>query len=76
MKADCMNAMMSVKVTATQKWSVAEKILARLRKAGLHPLDLSLSTPLVPLGKKATYPIEVPADEANVARQVVNSSDL
>lgn len=66
-----MNTLTSVKVSSVETWSVAENTIARLRNAGLHPLDLSLSTPLAPPDRKTRFLIEVPAEEADVARELV-----
>lgn len=54
-------------------WSAAEETIARLRQAGLHPLDLSISTPLAKPDTKTRFPIEVPAEEAEMARGLVGS---
>ena len=70
-----MKAVVSVTVSMTETWSAAEGMIARLRSAGLHPLDLSVSTPLVFPGKKTTYPIEVPAEEAEPARGLLATLD-
>ena len=52
---------------------MAEQTVGQLRKAGLHPVDLSLSTPLFQPGTKPAFPIEVPVDEARAALEIVAS---
>ena len=54
-------------------WTVAEETVVRLRKAGLHPVELSLSTPLIEPGAEPTFPIEVPAEEEIAARMLIES---
>lgn len=68
-----MKTLTSVIVFTVGTWSAAKETIARLRHAGLHPLDLALSTPLAPLGKKIKFAIEVPAEEAGLARELVGA---
>ncbi len=42
-----------------------------LRRAGLHPADLTLSSPLPVEGAERSFPIQVPAEEAEAARKVL-----
>jgi hypothetical protein len=64
-----------ITVFTTRMWGEADEIMGRLRKAGLHPADLSLTTPLTPPGANPTYPIEVPVEEVDLAREVMKSLD-
>jgi hypothetical protein len=50
--------------------SEAERMIDLLRNAGLHPVDLGLATPLVPPGTEPIFPIQVPSEEADAAREV------
>ena len=47
--------------------------MGRLRQAGLHPADLSLTTPLTPPGATPAFPIEVPVEEQDLARELFES---
>jgi hypothetical protein len=53
--------------------SEADEIVGRLRYAGLHPVDLRLLTPLAVPGAEPVFPIEVPAEEAAAARELMMS---
>ncbi len=68
-----MNTLTSVKVFVAETWAAAEETVARLRQAGLHPLDLSVSTPLSTPGKNSEFPVEVPSEERELARALVES---
>jgi hypothetical protein len=48
--------------------SEAETLLGLLRGAGLHPVDLSLTTPLALAGAEQSFSIQVPNEEADAAR--------
>ncbi len=50
----------------------AELLLERLRSAGLHPVDLSLSTPLPIAGAERSFPVQVPDEEADAAQEVLS----
>ncbi len=52
----------------------AESILERLRNAGLHPVDLSLSTPLLIPGAERSFPIQVPDEEADAADMLLQTA--
>jgi hypothetical protein len=51
----------------------AEILAAVLRRAGLHPADVQLVAPFPAQGVKMPVPIEVPAEEAEAARQALNA---
>jgi hypothetical protein len=52
----------------------AERMIGLLRNAGLHPADLSLSAPL-PLGNNhPMFPVQVPSEEEEAARQTLLST--
>lgn len=70
-----MRKSMFTRIYATRVWNEADELMGRLRHAGLHPAELSLTTPLAPPGANTTYPIEVPVEEADEAREVVKSFD-
>jgi len=63
------------RISVRQTCRAAEAAIARLRQAGLHPVDLSLSMPLTAPGAEPTYPIEVPVEEADLARQIIRPGD-
>ena len=48
-------------------------IIDRLRNCGLHPTDLALAAPLTPPGAEPEFPVEVPAEEAEVAKRVLKT---
>jgi hypothetical protein len=64
-----------IRVHTSRTWCVAEEMVGRLRQAGLHPAELSLTTPLAPLDANPAYPIEVPVEEADLARELLKSGD-
>jgi hypothetical protein len=51
--------------------SEGEEILAVLREAGLHPADLSLATLLPIEGGEESFPIQVPTEETDAARDLL-----
>jgi hypothetical protein len=48
----------------------AEKMIAILRNAGLHPADLAVVAPFPLPGTSPSFPIQVPDVEAKTAREV------
>jgi hypothetical protein len=58
-------------VTTARSTSDAETLLALLRRGGLHPVDLSLSAPLPLAGVERSFPIDVPGEEADAARNLL-----
>jgi hypothetical protein len=50
----------------------ADVVIGRLRHNGLHPTDLALTAPLAMPGTEAEYPIEVPIEEADLAKEVLD----
>lgn len=57
-----------MKVCTKNTLSAAEEEIGRLRNAGFHPINLSLSAPLMASGNRGEIPIEVPAEEAELAK--------
>ena len=51
----------------------ARKLIGILRDAGLHPMDLGLSTPLAPPGKTPPYPVQVPSEETEAAKEALRA---
>ena len=49
----------------------AEAVLKFLKKGGLHPADLGLTAPIADKSTTPTFPIEVPAEEAQRAREML-----
>ena len=64
-------AYMTVKVAQTSDEAV--QIIGRLRNGGLHPVDLALAAPLVTPGMRPLFPVEVPSEEAEMARALLPS---
>jgi hypothetical protein len=62
-----------VTVSTAPDSKAAEMLAAVLRRAGLHPADVPLVAPLPAQGAKISVPIEVPAEEAEAARQALNA---
>jgi hypothetical protein len=58
-------------VCTTQNGNEAERLLGMLRNAGLHPVDLPASAPLAGPNVRQTFPIQVPPEEEDAARQVL-----
>jgi hypothetical protein len=61
-------------IRTVQSFSEAESELRLLRRAGLHPVDLSLSAPLPLNGSREPFPIQVPSNEADAARGLLKAS--
>ena len=53
----------------------ADVLIAALRGAGLHPLDLRTSSHIGIAGAEVFFPIEVPTDEVSAAREFLRSSN-
>ena len=47
-------------------------MIGLLRRAGLHPVDLPLSAPIVGVDAHPTFPVQVPTEEAEAARKVLH----
>jgi hypothetical protein len=62
-----------VTIRTVQSLTEAETLLGLLRRACLHPVDLSLSSPLPLTGAEESFPIEVPAEEADLARGLLEA---
>jgi len=60
-------------VHAARNSTEAEEVIGRLRHAGLHPAELTFSAPLRLPGSEQTFPVEVPAEEAEAARAVLKT---
>lgn len=50
----------------------ADILMAALRAAGLHPLELAMSDHFSVAGVDISYPITVPSEEAEAAREVLD----
>ncbi len=64
------SAFATIRVVRTS--TEAESLLERLREAGLHPVDLSLSAPLPIAGAERSFPVQVPDEEAGAAEQLLS----
>jgi len=53
----------------------ADQIIVRLRDAGLHPLDLSMSADFTLAGAEPAFPVQVAATEAAAAQALLDSCD-
>jgi hypothetical protein len=53
----------------------ADMLIAFMRSAGLHPLDLVTSSHISLAGADIAFHIEVPTDELNQAREFLGSQD-
>jgi hypothetical protein len=51
----------------------AEAIIQRLRTSGLHPAELGLTVPISFAHTERKFPIEVPVEEAETARTVLEN---
>jgi hypothetical protein len=49
----------------------ADMMLAALRAAGMHPLELSTSSHFSVAGADVSFPIDVPVSEAEAAREIL-----
>lgn len=54
--------------------SEASRAVDRLRHAGLHPAEVSLSAMLPMTGSTQTFPVKVPPNEIVAARDVLKPS--
>jgi hypothetical protein len=61
-------------VCSTRTSVEAERLIGLLRQAGLHPVDLPLTAPLALKDAHPTFPVQVPSEEAEAARQVLQLS--
>ena len=55
--------------------SEAERIIASLRSAGLHPVDLSMSAPFSLPGAEPAFPIQISSEEALAAEGLLDACD-
>jgi len=53
--------------------SEAEALIHRLRILGLHPAALGLTAPLAFSGTEARFPVEIPSDELDEAKRILDS---
>lgn len=53
----------------------ADLLISRLRAAGLHPADLRVWPHVTMAGADLFYGVEVPAEEAEAANQVIRTAD-
>jgi len=59
----------------TQTTSEADLLIAAMRIAGLHPLDLDTTSHYSFAGLNISYPVEIPTEELDVAREFLRSYD-
>jgi hypothetical protein len=52
----------------------ADEAVNVLRKAGLHPADLRLTAPVAARGCATMFPIEVPSEELDRAKQMLRAA--
>jgi hypothetical protein len=60
---------MTVKIATTSH--EANRMMDRLRHHGLHPADLALTAPLSTPDAEPEFPVEVPVEEAGLARELL-----
>jgi hypothetical protein len=65
---------MTVKVALTPH--EASMMIDRLRNSGLHPTELALVAPLAAPDAKAEFPVEVPVEEAQLAKELLESDSV
>lgn len=58
-------------VFTAQTSGEAEKIIDRLRTKGLHPAELGVTQPIAILNETPKFPVEVPVDEVQRAREAL-----
>lgn len=68
-----MNASTFTTVRTARTAIEADLLLSVLRAADLHPVDLAMSPHFSLAGAETSYPIQVPAGEADRAREVLDS---
>ncbi len=56
-----------------QSAAEADQFISQLRRAGLHPVDSPLSSHVSPGGEEVFFPIQVPAEEADAAKELLDS---
>ncbi|HWD92995.1 MAG TPA: hypothetical protein VG938_11690 [Verrucomicrobiae bacterium] len=54
----------------------AEHLIVLLRSAGLHPADLAMTTPLAMPGTVTRFPIQVPGEETELAKNVLRRATV
>jgi hypothetical protein len=59
----------TIKVARTS--GEADVMIGRLRNGGLHPTDLALAAPLTIAGTEPEFPVEVPIEEAELAKKLL-----
>jgi hypothetical protein len=59
------------KIFTAKTSNEADAAMQRLQAAGLHPADLGLTTPLALRPTETKFPIEVPVEETEKARKVL-----
>ena len=64
---------MSTKLLQTRTQIEADLVISRLRAAGLHPSELRIWPHVTLAGADLFYTVEVPADEADAANQVIRA---
>ena len=62
-------------VRTTRTLIEADLLIATLRNAGLHPVDLDISSHFSLAGSDVSYHIKVPTPEASGAKECLSQSD-
>ncbi len=68
-----MNSPAFTTVRTTRTAAEADVLMAALRAAGLHPLELATSDHFSIAGVDISYPITVPTEELTEAREILDS---
>jgi hypothetical protein len=68
-----MNKATLVTVCTVRNWNQADQMIGWLRGAGLHAMNLPLPPRLSTAGPEAAFPIQVPVEEADAAKELLDS---
>ncbi|MEO5802841.1 MAG: hypothetical protein ABIR24_04875 [Verrucomicrobiota bacterium] len=60
-------------VRTTRTAAEADVLMAALRAAGLHPLELAMSDSFALAGVETSFPLTVPTEELTEARELLDS---
>jgi hypothetical protein len=70
-----MNTQAVTTIRTARTLAEADLLIASLRAAGLHPVELSTYSHFSLAGVEIEYPIRVQTDEAQAAKELLNSYD-
>ena len=60
-------------VRTTQTAAEADLMISALRRAGLHPVELSLASHVSHYGVDFSFPVQVPSEESRAAKEILES---